>query len=46
MTRIYLPFFSFKSCEPVVLYIILLKVARKLSHFRKMAHRSKAVGPH
>ena len=29
----YLPFFSFKCCESVVSYIILLDVARKLSTF-------------
>jgi len=36
-----LPFVSFKCCESVVLYIILLKVARELSRFCKMARRSK-----
>jgi len=29
--------YNFKSCESVVLYIILLEVARKLSRFCKMA---------
>jgi len=44
----YLPssLFSFKSSEHVVLYIILLEVALKLSRFCKMAQRSKVVGPH
>jgi len=37
--------FNFKSCESVVLYIILLEVVRELSRFRKMARRSKVVGP-
>jgi len=35
----YLPFLSFKCCESVVLNIILLKVACKLSCFCKMARR-------
>jgi len=39
------PIFSFKCCESVVLHIILLEVARKLSRFCKMARRSKVVGP-
>jgi len=37
--------FDFKCFESVVLYIILLKVTRELSRFRKMARRSKVVGP-
>jgi len=41
----YLPFFSLKCCESVVLYIILLEVSRNLSCFCKMASRSKVVGP-
>jgi len=41
----YHPFHFFKCCESVVLYIILLEVARKLPHFYKMAGRSKLVGP-
>ena len=41
----YLPFFSFKCCGSVALYIILLEVARELSHFCKMAHSLKVVGP-
>ena len=36
---------NFKSYEYVVLYTILLEVARELSRFRKMARRSKVVGP-
>jgi len=35
----YLPFFSFKCRHSVVLHIILLEVAPKLSHFCKMARR-------
>jgi len=38
-------FFSFKSCEFVVLYIIFLEVARKLSHFCIVTRRSKIFGP-
>jgi len=41
----YLLFFIFRYCESVVLYIILLEMARKLSRFCKMARRYKAVGP-
>ena len=41
----YLPFFGFKCCEPVVSYIILLEVARKLPCFSKMVRRLKLVGP-
>ena len=40
----YLPFFSFKCYESVVLYILLLKEASELSYFCKMARRSKVVG--
>jgi len=36
--------FSFKYFEPVVLYIILLEVARELSRFYEVAWRSKVVG--
>jgi len=43
-TLTYLPLFSFKCCA-VVLYIILLEVARELSHFCKIVRRSKVVGP-
>jgi len=32
----YLPFFIFRCCESVVLYTILLEMARKLSRFCKM----------
>ena len=41
------PIFTFKSCQSVVLilYIILLEVARELSRFCKMARRSNVVGP-
>jgi len=37
-----------KYCESVVLYIIVLEVARKLSRFCKMprTRKSKVVGPH
>jgi len=35
----YLPIFSLKCCESVMLYIILLQVARKLSRFCKMTYR-------
>jgi len=31
----YVPFFIFRCCEPAVLYIILLEMARKLSRFVK-----------
>ena len=41
----YVPFFIFRCCESVVLYIILLETARKLSRFCKMARRWKVVGP-
>jgi len=41
----YLPFFSFKCCDSVVLYIILLEVACESSRLCKMARRSKVVGP-
>jgi len=37
--------FRFKYFESVVLYIILLEVARELSHFCEMAWSSKVVGP-
>ena len=37
--------FSFKYFESVVLYIILLEVARESSRFCEMAWRSKVVGP-
>jgi len=40
----YLPSFSFKYCASVVLYIILLEVAREFSRFFKMARRSKVFG--
>jgi len=36
---------NFKSCESVVLHIILIKVARKFSGFCKMTSRSNLVGP-
>ena len=35
----------FESCEPVVLHVILLEVARELSGLCKIARRSKLVGP-
>jgi len=41
----YLPFFSFKCCGSVVLYILVLEVARELSRFCKMARRSKMLRP-
>jgi len=40
----YLPFFSFKCCESVVLCIILLELARK-SRLCKTARRLEVVGP-
>jgi len=45
MTHSLIFLFSFNCCEFVVLYIILLEVARELSRFCKMAHRTKVVGP-
>jgi len=42
----YNPFFSFKCCESVDFYLILLEVARELSRFCEMAGRLEAVGPH
>ena len=44
LTHLFSPF-KFKSCESAVLCIVLLEVACKLSHFCKMARRSKVVGP-
>jgi len=42
----YLPFFSFKCSEPVVLYTMLLEeVPRELSRFCKMDRGSKVVEP-
>ena len=37
--------FSLKACEDIVLYIILLEVALKLSRFCNVARMSKVVGP-
>jgi len=41
----FLPFFSFKYCESVVLHSIFLEVASKFSRFCEMARRSNLVGP-
>jgi len=45
MTRLLIILSYFQIYGSVVLYIILLEVAREFSRFCKMARRSKLVGP-